>query len=296
MVFPCRSSRRRRTANLATALAIGLAGCSCRPQPEPQPDPEPQRWRPRAEAVWLYQLSQPPEAPAAGVEVYVLDLFDTPAETVTMLRQSGARVVAYFSAGSWEQWRPDAADYPPSVLGAAYEGWPGERWVDIRALTSLAPILRARLDLAVGKGFDGVDPDNVDGHANVTGFPLTGNDQLEFNRWLAREAHARGLAVGLKNDPQQARELEPSFDFAISESCFAGGWCGLWQPFTVAGKPVLAIEYTDEFTEPAFLQQVCPAVPAGLHAVLCRRELDGWTLRCGAAGRMNTASGTPSPR
>ncbi|MDT7945018.1 MULTISPECIES: endo alpha-1,4 polygalactosaminidase [unclassified Synechococcus] len=240
------------------------------------------RWHPQKEAVWLYQLSQPVTAPQPGVEVYVLDLFDTPPETVALLQRSGARVVAYFSAGSWEDWRPDAALYPESVLGAAYEGWDRERWVDIRALDILAPILSARLDLAVQKGFDGVDPDNVDGYLNPTGFALAPAHQLQFNRWLAQEAHRRGLAVSLKNDPEQAAALEPYFDFAVSESCFAEGWCDLWQPFTKAGKPVLAIEYTDAFTETEFLQQVCSAVPAGLHAVLHRRKLEGWGVWCGA--------------
>jgi hypothetical protein len=67
-------------------------------------------------------------------------------------------------------------------------------------LDSLGPILFARLDLAVAKGCDGVEPDNVDGYANNTNFPLTVQDQLQFNIWLANEAHARGLSIGLKND------------------------------------------------------------------------------------------------
>ncbi len=242
--------------------------------------PEPSRWHPEGESVWLYQLSEPVTGLRDGVEVYVLDLFDTPGETVRALRQSGARVVAYFSAGSWEDWRPDAHRYPASVLGSAYEGWPGERWVDIRDLDTLGPILQHRLDLAVSKGFDGVDPDNVDGYANDTGFPLTEQDQLCFCRWLAGEAHRRGLAIGLKNNPEQVAALAPAFDFAVSESCFAEGWCGLWQPFLSAGKPVVAIEYTDEMGEDVFFQTVCAQREERLYPVLCRRELDGWALRC----------------
>jgi hypothetical protein len=30
---------------------------------------------------------------------------------------------------------------------------------------------------------------------------VNGREQLRFNRWVAREAHRRGMAVGLKNDP-----------------------------------------------------------------------------------------------
>ena len=36
------------------------------------------------------------------------------------------------------------------------------------------------------------EPDNVDGFANGSGFPLTSSDQLAYNRFLATEAHARG--------------------------------------------------------------------------------------------------------
>ena len=42
--------------------------------------------------------------------------------------------------------------------------------------------------IAVQKGCDGVDPDNVDGYTNKTGFPLTAKDQLAYNKFLAQEA------------------------------------------------------------------------------------------------------------
>ena len=40
-----------------------------------------------------------------------------------------------------------------------------------------------------------------------TGFALTAADQLRFNRWIAHEAHARDMAVGLKNDTAQVKAL-----------------------------------------------------------------------------------------
>ena len=58
------------------------------------------------------------------------------------------------------------------MLGKNYSGWPGERWVDIRRIKDLSPILTARLDLCAQKGFDGVEMDNVDGYQNKTGFDL----------------------------------------------------------------------------------------------------------------------------
>ncbi|HOJ67351.1 MAG TPA: endo alpha-1,4 polygalactosaminidase [Candidatus Hydrogenedentes bacterium] len=266
-------SSRARQLGVGIGLLL-LAGCGGEGADGPS------RWQPRLDATWRYQLSEPVTAPVSGVDVYVLDLFDTPGETVSALKAGGARVVAYFSAGSYEDWRPDASRYPGNIVGAPYEGWPGERWVDIRALDVLGPILRDRLDLAVQKGFDGVDPDNVDGYLNATGFPLRDADQIHFNRWIAREAHRRGLAVGRKNDPEQATVLEPDFDFAVIESCYAEGWCDLWKPFVDAAKPVLAIEYTDTLSESEFVNGACASVLAGVRPVLCRRELDGWTMSC----------------
>lgn len=150
--------------------------------------------------------------------------------------------MCYFSAGSWENWRPDAQDYPTDILGNDYDGWPGEKWVDIRD-DRLKPILTARLDLARNKGCDGVDPDNVNGYDNDTGFPITAPDQLAFNRWLAQQAHDRGLFIALKNNSNQAADLVNDFDAVVSEECYVHDKCDLFNPFLSANKPVWNIEY-----------------------------------------------------
>ncbi len=99
------------------------------------------------------------------------------------------------------------------------------------------------MDLCREKGFDGVEPDNVDGDANRSWFALTAEDQLAYNRFLARAAHARGLSVGLKNDLGQVAQLEPDFDWALNESCYAYRECDLLAPFVRAGKAVFHVEY-----------------------------------------------------
>jgi hypothetical protein len=78
---------------------------------------------------------------------------------------------------------------------------------------------------------DGVEPDNVDGYANDNGLGLTAEDQLDFNRFLAREAHARELSVGLKNDLDQIDELVGDFDWLLNEECHANGECEALTPF-----------------------------------------------------------------
>jgi hypothetical protein len=182
-------------------------------------------------------------ARAVAADFFDIDLFDNATSVVADLHARGHKVACYFSAGSFENWRSDAAQFPESVKGNG-NGWPGEKWLDVRRLDVLGPIITARLDLCRAKGFDSVDPDNVDGYTNDTGFPLTGADQLAFNQFIADAAHARGLSVGLKNDLDQIPELLPYFDWAINEQCAQYNECALLVPFVQAGKPVMELEYT----------------------------------------------------
>ena len=238
-------------------------------------------WQPLPGTSWQWQLTDLPIDQSFDVDMYDIDMFDNDASTVATLHAQGRAVVCYVSVGSWEDWRPDAAQFPAEVLGNNYEGWPGEKWLDIRRVDLLAPIMRARLDLCRDKGFDGIEPDNVDGYTNHTGFPLTYQDQLTYNIWLAGEAHARGLSIGLKNDEAQAADPVSHFDWAMTEDCFADEWCEEMEPFINAGKAVFAAEYTDQLTTNQFLSQVCPQAEAlNLDAILKHRDLDTWRQAC----------------
>lgn len=212
------------------------------------------------------------------VDIYNLDMEDTTIAQVTALHAKGRKVMCYINAGAWEEWRSDADDFPPEVLGNDYDGWPGEKWLDIRRIDLLAPILRARLDLCKSKGFDGVDPDNVAGFMENTGFPLTALDQLIFNKWLAGEAHARGLSIGLKNDTEQQASLLNFFDWGLTEDCFVQGWCADSVPFINAGKPVFAVEYTDNgINFDGFCAQV---MPLGISGIYKNRNLNAYLQIC----------------
>jgi hypothetical protein len=152
--------------------------------------------------------------------------------------------VCYFSAGTWESWRPDQAELPASTRGTSLDPpFSDELWLDTRS-GAVREVMRARLDRAAQKGCDAVEPDNVDGYTNQPGFPLTAATQLDFNRFLASEAHARGLGVGLKNDVDQLTELVGDFDWALNEECVANDECaGYADTFIAAGKAVLHAEY-----------------------------------------------------
>jgi endo-alpha-1,4-polygalactosaminidase (GH114 family) len=238
-------------------------------------------WKPPVKATWQWQLTDAPIDRSFDVDVYDIDLFDTRTSTVAALHVEGRKVFCYVSVGSWEDWRPDADQFPESIIGNDYEGWPGEKWLDIRQIDLLAPIIRARFDLCQAKGFDGIEPDNVDGFTNDTGFPLTYQDQLEYNMWLADEAHARGLSIGLKNDDEQAEELLPHFDWAMTEDCFADDWCDEMEPFITAGEAVFAAEYTDQMSTWEFFTQVCPEAEENSFSVILKnRDLDAWRRAC----------------
>jgi len=200
------------------------------------------RWNPPSKVSWQWQLSGPLDL-SVNAQVYDVDLFDTSAAQVGQLQSQGSKVICYLSAGSYEADRPDSNKYPAAVLGRTLDGWPGERWLDIRRLDVLLPIIAARMDLCAKKGFDAVEPDNVDGYQNDSGFSLTAKDQETFNRALAKLAHDRGLAIGLKNDVDQVALLQPVFDFAVNEQCAEYNECSLLTPFIKAGKPVLHVEY-----------------------------------------------------
>ncbi len=210
-----------------------------------------------------------------NVEMFNLDLFDTPPDIIETLHQRGIFVMCYFSAGSYEDWRPDASRFPSEILGKEMVGWSGEQWLDIRRLDVFAPVMEARLELAVQKGCDGVDPDNVNGYVNDSGFPLTYEDQLAYNIFLAQAAHARGLAIGLKNDLAQIPDLLPYFDWMLNEECFTFRECDQLLPFVQSGKPVFVIEY--QLPPQAFCSQ---ANQMSLNALHKNLELDAYRTDC----------------
>ncbi len=199
-------------------------------------------WQPGLVNSWQIQYTGTIDT-SLDVQIYNLDAFDTPKTTIDALHARGVKVMCYFSAGSWENWRPDKNKFPAYILGNTLDGWPDEKWLDIRRIDILAPIMNARIDLCKSKGFDGIDPDNIEGYSNPTGLPLTAQDQLNYNIFLAAAAHQRGLAAGLKNDLAQAATLVKYFDWDLNEQCFFYNECNLLQPFIDAGKPVFNIEY-----------------------------------------------------
>jgi hypothetical protein len=213
--------------------------------PSPSPSPVASWWKPTPGLTIHIQFAGTMDY-SKNVSAYDVDVYDTPVEKITALKARGVKVICYFSGGSYEDWRSDAKDFPTSVLGKDMAGWPGEKWLDVRQVSLLMPIMKKRMELAKSKGCDAVDPDNMDGYTNDTGWQgtITYAHQLAYNKAIADQAHALGLSVGLKNDLEQIKDLSDLYDFGINESCMDYNECDYLKGFTVdKNKAVFAIDY-----------------------------------------------------
>lgn len=233
---------RFRPLTVAALAATALLLLACSGDPE-NSSADQSRWAPGPTTEpWQFQLQGKIDS-SIPAPVYEVDGFDVSARTVRELQARGRKVICYIDVGSWERYRSDAGRFPRSVIGKTYEGYPNERWLDIRRFRKFAGPLKSRIRMCARKGFDGLEPDNVAGYENRTGFPIRAKHQLRFNRWIARQAQRAGLAVALKNDGRQAKKLVRNFDFAVVEQCFQYNECGQYRPFIRAGKAVFEVEY-----------------------------------------------------
>ena len=216
-----------------------------------------------------------------NADVIDIDAFSATPELVANLKAQGKTVIAYLSVGSVENYRPDANDFPQNVIGNEYDGYPDEKWLDIRKIELLAPIMEARFNMIKNKGFDGIEPDNMNGYQNNTGFDISEEDAISYSRWLIEESHSRGLSIGQKNSEELIPNLYDEFDWILTEDAFVDNFYEELTPFISAGKAVFLVEYTDRISSEDFQTQVCPeAISRNYSAVLKNRDLTDVTLYC----------------
>lgn len=187
--------------------------------------------------------------------------------------------------GALEPYRPDASNFPRAILGNSVVGYPEERYLDLRKLDALGPLMKARLDQCKQKGFDGIEPDidasifdGVDS-SNPTGFPISYQNLLTYDRFIATEAHNRGLSIGLKNgitgDGRFVKDMLPYVDWTVNEECFANSECNILSEFIKAGKPVFQAEY--DLSPNDFCDQ---ANALGFSSIKKNKSLDAYRLTC----------------
>ena len=269
----------------AAALAAGCASSASLVAPAPAGPAtaarHTARWIPAPGTTYQIQYAGNYDA-SVPADVYDVDMVDTPVAFVQKLHGMGRKAVCYISFGTWENWRPDAKTFPKSVLGKPDGGWKGERWLDVTQTQILEPIMTARLEQCKQKGFDGVDPDNLDGYQNNTGFKISYAQQLAYDTWIAQEAHSLGLTADEKGDNSQVADLSKVFDYAVTEQCWKQGWCKQFAAYTARNALVIDVEYG---VPPAtFTSKACPDVAMyGENAILKHLGLNAWIVTCPGA-------------
>ncbi len=181
--------------------------------------------------------------------VYDIDGENATAADVAAIHAAGAKAVCYVDVGTLEQGRSDYGQFPPSVVGPNLPMWPGENWLIVTAANRsiLLPLMKARFtSWCQAKGFDAIEPDNLDGWTN--GVAVTEADNVAYDLAIAGLAHAMSLSIGLKNMLTSASQsnvptILATFDWALVEECYAYGECGPYGGFVSAGKAVWDVEY-----------------------------------------------------
>lgn len=245
------------------------------------------KWQPAVGTKWQIELLYALNDTSVDAPIYDIDLYDNPKSIIADLQGMGRKVICYFSAGTYENWRSDASDFKETDLGNKLGNWPGERWLNTNS-HNVRKIMQSRLDLAVTKGCDGVDPDNIDAYDNSNGLQLTKSDAIDYVNWLASEAHSRGLSIGLKNGGGIIDSVIGMMQWSVNEQCAQYTECGTYAAFTAANKPVFHIEYpkgdNTNNGDPVTAQQksdACNATAAvNFSTVIKNMDLDNWVEYC----------------
>jgi hypothetical protein len=220
-------------------------------------------WKPSSTPTirWDWQIGASSDAaiiPPAGSQMIDVDGFNVSAQKVAALHAGGLKVVCYLDVGSYETGRPDSADYPAALKLSEDPDWPGEWFLDVRDVfksgSVLAGILNKRFQMCKDKGFDAVEPDNLD-NWDANRSLLTEQDQVDFDGWVADRVHALGISVALKNCPELVTRLDRTgqrlvdkFDFELDEQCQEYSECDSFTEFSKAGKAIFDVEYKANLT------------------------------------------------
>jgi hypothetical protein len=240
-----------RTSNVAGSSVVRFSWHVV-PMPAPvacQPSAAggPQCWYPPHLAAnghpmrWDWQIGRVTPLQRTGrsaVDLYDIDGFLTTRAQVTALhtRWQAAtlphpKAVCYLDL-AWEDYRPDGSPgqsggFPAAALGHVYFGFAQERWVDVRQLDALKPMLAARISMCARKGFDAVELDDIDSFdpPSTTGFRLTPGDWQNFLAYAFNEIHRDGMTGLWKNSPVLSWWGRKYADGAVVEECYVGHAC-----------------------------------------------------------------------
>ncbi|KAG9233852.1 glycoside hydrolase superfamily [Amylocarpus encephaloides] len=230
--------------------------------------------------------------------VWDVDLEDTSAETIGAMKDLGKTVICYFSAGTYENWRPDSKKFVANDMGTTLREWPNERWLRLTS-TNVRNIMKTRIDNAAKKGCDAIDPDNTDAYQNSNGLNMKETDSVAYMQFLASYAKSQGLAIGLKNSLSIIPSLTSVMSFAVNEECAKFGECEAYNNFIKAGKPVYHIEYIAKPPQITAAEKALSCNSKGMEGfstVMKNMTLSGWVTYCdGSSATTDTTPGGVIP-
>jgi uncharacterized repeat protein (TIGR01451 family) len=214
----------------------------------------------------------------SGAVLMDVDGFNISANKISSLKSQGIYTVCYIDAGSYEDGRPDSSLYPAYLKiykDVQWNEWfldvkdvfrsiqpagtqlVNNTWVDasgkplagLPTAGAFALLLEARFKMCADKGFDALEPDNLQNDENAGG-KVSLQEQIDFNGWVADTAHAYGLAAFQKNGPDKVllkdktgKMMVEKFDGILNEECQQFGECGPLAEYVKRGKLALNTEY-----------------------------------------------------
>ncbi|MFC6593478.1 endo alpha-1,4 polygalactosaminidase [Kitasatospora paranensis] len=202
-----------------------------------------------------HQVTLP--APGAGFDYQIGGPYTPPPGVAAVSRDrtapaaAGMYNICYVNAF---QAQPDATDWwqqnHPDLLLRDSGGDPvvdqdwHEALLDVSTAdkrTRLAAIVGGWIDDCAAKGYQAVEPDNLDSY-DRSGGRLSKSSNAAFAELLADRAHGAGLAIGQKNTTAMLdQRTAVGFDFAVAEECGRYGECGAFA--SAYGNRVFVIEY-----------------------------------------------------
>lgn len=230
---------------------------------------------PPAGVLWQAKLSGAVDI-AEDAELFYLDVSLQDPDDLQALHAQERHYLCYLSAGSLENFRDDADEFPDAVIGRPLANFPEERWLDVRAPV-VRELMALRIQALAAAGCDGVPPSSLAVHAADTGFELTVEDALDYARWFAERIHAAGMSAGLTAPAALTGQLWPTFDFGLAIDCLEGTQCAEFAVFDAASKPVLHIELGDEGSAARICNE---AESLGFVPLVTSPSFNGQSVRC----------------
>jgi len=210
--------------------------------------------------------------PLPSVRIVDRDRTSHPAPGVYNICYVNAFQTQAYQDGWWKK-------HHPSLLlrrnGTLVEdpGWAGEIILDTSTPAkrhALARVIGGWIAGCAKKGFDAVEPDNLDSNTRSHHL-LTVADNMDYAALLAKRAHQVDLAFAQKNDAELAAHWQKKvgFDFAIAEECQVYSEC--FHYLKAYGNHVIEIEYTDNGRK--YYNQACAARGSRISIILRDRDV-----------------------